>query len=111
VRPIDPIRDTLYITSNRVDDFYCEPYDRLFEPDLLGKIITSGPDLARITMSEALFRNEATTLHEMFDWFFGVSVLFIIVGAQPDLEDGIKVQRRWELESIQGRTFFWNHDR
>jgi hypothetical protein len=112
VRQFDPIRDTLYLTSNRANDFYSEPYDRLFGPDLRDKNILSGPGLLeRIAMPEALFRNEATTLHEIFEWFSGVSVLFIIVGAQPDLEDGMKAQRRWELESIQGRTFSWNHDR
>jgi len=41
-------------------------------------------------------------------------VLFIIVDTQPDLQSAdndMKVQRRWELESIQGEAFFWNNDR
>lgn len=41
-------------------------------------------------------------------------MLFIIVDTQPDLQsadNNMKVQRRWELESIQGEAFFWNNDR
>ena len=41
-------------------------------------------------------------------------MLVIIVDTQPDLQSAdndIKIQRRWELESIQGKAFFWNNDR
>ena len=47
-------------------------------------------------------------------YFSQLEVLFIIVDTQPDLQstdNEMKVQRRWELESMQGEAFVWNHDR
>lgn len=40
-------------------------------------------------------------------------MLYIIVDAQPDSQhanNDMKVQRRWELESRQGGSLFWNHE-
>lgn len=47
-------------------------------------------------------------------FYIRVEVLYIIVDTQPDLQsvdNHMKVQRRWELESIQGAVFLWNNDR
>ena len=41
-------------------------------------------------------------------------MLFIILDTQPDLQstaNDIKVQRRWELESMQEEAYFWNNER
>lgn len=117
VRPFDPVRDVLYIALDKFDDFCFEAYDRQAQPDLLAQIVDVIPDLNRIAVPEALLlRSEAAALlPDMFEWFFRLAALFIIVDAQPDFEDddGTNVPRRWELESSTQRTafFFWNHDR
>ena len=114
VRPFDPVYDALYIAFDKWNDFCCEPYDRLFQSDLFGQIVNvTGPDLTRIAVPEALLRSEVATLSEIFEWFFRLAVIFIIVDAQPhlQLENDNMVHRRRELESTQGRAFFWKDDR
>lgn len=114
VRPFDPMRDALYIALDKWNDFLCEPDDRQFQPDLFGQLVDIKPDLTRIAVPEALLRSEIITLPEMFRYFFHLKVLFIIVDAQSDLQSAdndMKVQRRWEFESTQGRAFFWNDNR
>ncbi|PNY23531.1 Uncharacterized protein TCAP_06526 [Tolypocladium capitatum] len=110
-RPFDPVHDALYVALDKFNDFCCEPYDRLFQPDLVDQGVSSSPDVTRIAIPEALLRSEDTTLHQVTEWFPRLAVIFIVVDAQPDLEDdGTKVQRRWELEGTEGRAFVRNHD-
>ena len=114
VRPFDPMRDALYVALDKWDDFLLEPHDRQFQPDLFEQLVTIEPDLTRIAVPEALLRSNVTTLSSMFQYFYLLKVLFIIVDAQPDLQSAdndMKVQRRWEFESTQGGAFFWNDDR
>jgi len=114
VRSFDPWRDALYIPLDKWDDFLCESVDRQFQSDLYGEIVDIEPHLTRIAMPEALFRSEVAILPEIFHYYFHLEVLLIVVDAQPDLQstdNDVKVQRRWEFESTQGRAFFWDHDR
>ena len=114
VRPFDPMRDALYVALDKWDDFLWEPDDRQFQPDLFEQLVDIKSNLTRIAVPEALLRSEVATLPEMFRYFFHLKVLFIIVGAQPDLQtadNDTRVQRRWEFESTQGGAFFWNDDR
>jgi hypothetical protein len=112
VRQFDPSRDVLYIAPDRWFDFCNEAYDRLFEPDLLGRAVSHGTDITRIAVPEVFVWSRADELSDIFDWFSAVSLLLIIVDAQPELLSGVEdvVQRRWEVESIQGKAFSWNHD-
>jgi len=111
VRPFDPMRDALYITLDKWDDFLREPDDRLFQPDLFEQPVGIESDLTRIAVPEALLRSEVATLPEMFQYFFNLKVLFIIVDGSAVRDSDVKVQRRWEFESTQGRAFFWADDR
>ena len=114
VRPFDPSCDALYIALDKWDDFLCEPDDRRFQPDLFEQLVDIKPDLTRIAVPEALLRSEVATLPEMFQYFFHLEVLFVVVDAQPDLQaadNDMKVQRRWEFERTQGGVFFWDDDR
>ncbi|KND89057.1 hypothetical protein TOPH_06261 [Tolypocladium ophioglossoides CBS 100239] len=110
-RPFDPVRDALYIAPDKLNDFCLELYDRMSEPDISELIVSIGPDLTRFAMPEALLWSERNMMPQIFEFFSRLAKLFIIVDAQPDFEDNdIKVQRRWELESTQGRAFVWNHE-
>ena len=108
------MRDALYVALDKWDDFLHEPDNRRFQSDLFEQLVNIESDLKRIAVPEALLRSEITTLSEMFQNFFNLKVLFIIVNAQPDLQpvdNDMKVQRRWKFESTQGGAFFWNNDR
>lgn len=99
-RLFDDEQDTLYVAPNKFDDFVCEPWDRAFEPDLLGRMITSGPSVRRIAVLESLFQTMILGIDEVFHQYGGVQVIFIIVNAHDDM----KVQQRWELENTQGKA-------
>lgn len=102
VRPFDPMRDTLYVTLDKWYDFLCKPNDQQFKPDLFEQLVNFKSDLTRMAVPEALLPSNVTLLSEMFQYFFNLKVLIIIVDAQPDLQSAdndVKVQRRWEFES------------
>lgn len=114
VHPFDPMHDALYIALDKWDDFLCEPNDRLSEPDLIQQLVDIKSDLTHIAVPEALLRSEVASLPEMFQYYFQLKVLFIVADAQPDLQSAdneVKVQQRWEFESTQGGSFFWDYDR
>lgn len=114
-RSFDPMRDALYIPLEEWENCLAEPYDRMFEPDLINRNVDFIPDVKRIAVSEALLRREAAALGEMFHHFFWLKVLFIVIDPQPDLQpvssDGMEVQQRWEFVSIGGGAFVWDEDR
>ena len=85
VHPFDRMRDALYISLDKWDDFLYEPEYLQYQPDLVERRIQIQSNLTRITVPEALLRSEVATLPEMFRSFFNVKVLFIVVAAQPDL--------------------------
>lgn len=112
VRSFDPMYDTLYLALDRWNDFCFEPDGRLFEPDLLGQMVHhKGQTIPRIAVPEALLPSEAAALSEILESYFYPAVLFIIIGAQPDMQlnDEDTRMRRWELGSTRGRAFFWNN--
>lgn len=108
LRPFDPMHDALYVALDKWDDFLREPVDRTFEADLFEKLIDLGPDLQCIAVPEALLRNEevVATLSEMFQCFFRLKVLLIVVDPQPDPQS-----MWWKFESTQRGAFFWNNNR
>ena len=117
VRSFDPMRDALHVSLDKWDDFLSEPDDRLFEPDLSGQLVDIKSDIRRIAVPEALLRNELTSvawLADIFQYFFNVNVLFVVVDPQPDLQstdDDPRVQQRWEFEKTQGAAFIWDDER
>ena len=111
VRPFDPSYDAIYVPLDRWHDFDREPHERLWQPDLHGKLVNMGPNLWRIAVPEALLQSGGDSLSDILDSYFSLRALFVVAGAQPDFAvdgDGIKVLRRWELENTQGRGLFWN---
>ena len=114
VRPLDPMRDALYVALDKWDDFLCEPDDRLSQPDLHEQLVGIKSELTRIAVPAALLRSEVASLPEMFRHLLNLKVLLIVVDPQPDLQsahDDVEVQHWWDFESIQGGAFFWNNDR
>lgn len=121
VRPFDITRDTIFIRYNRLGDFCAEPSNRLFEPDLLDRMVSSYPEFRCIAVHELLLQREhaCQMLPGIFEWHSNIEVLYIILGAESTIleeegedEDSSKVQRqRWELDkSIQGTAFVWNSE-
>lgn len=92
--PFAPMRDALYVALDKWFDFLCEPDARRFEPDLFEPLVDLKSDLTRVALPEALLRtkvtksllwNKVTSLSKMFQYFFNLKLLFIVVNAQPDL--------------------------
>ncbi|KAI9777874.1 MAG: hypothetical protein M1835_005119 [Candelina submexicana] len=113
-RPFNTTLDALYIPPDKWDEFLREPDDQLFHPDILDQLVTTVTHITRIAVPEALLRNEGTILSEMFQNYFNVKELFVVVDAQPDLQsvdNVLKLQPPWEFESTQGGAFIWNNDR
>ncbi|KAK7433058.1 hypothetical protein QQZ08_000531 [Neonectria magnoliae] len=110
-RPFDSMRDTLYIADSEFSDFCTEGSERLFEPDLVGLLVSSGPNLRRLAVSQGLLKSDAASLNDIFDWFGVIAVVFVIIDRQPRFVlDDMQVQSRWELDSTKGRGFAWDLD-
>lgn len=112
VHRFDPVRDGLYVALDKWYKFCCEAYDRLFQPDLLDKNVSSDSDIRHIAAPETLVWSGINEIPEMFDWLTGVTVLFIIVEPQHklQLEAEQAVQRRLKMAAVPERAFCWNHD-
>lgn len=114
VRPFDPSSDTLYVPLESYDDFFREPHDRQFEPDLLYKSVNCpGVAFERIAVPEPVIHNEGDPLPEFFEWYDRLKRLFIIVNAPSDLQPentgaDTRLQQRWELDETQGPAYYWN---
>lgn len=115
VRPFDLMRDALYVALDEWDDFLLEPDDRFFQPDLFDQLVNTKSNLTRIAVPIALLRSDVTSIPEVFRHLLNLKVLLIIVDPQLDLQSAddndVKVQHRWDFESIEGGAFFWNDDR
>lgn len=108
-RSFDSSRDTLFIEADKLNDFYCEPYDRLFEPDLADLMVSSGPTVTRLAVPEPVFRSEGGSLTEIFQWHSGVVVVLVVVGMQPRWEcNSLQVQRRWEVKGVPDYRLSWD---
>ena len=45
--------------------------------------------------------------------FYMITTVFIVLDAPLDLlpvNTGMRIQPRWEVKSVEGAAFFWNHD-
>ena len=114
VRPFDPTGDALYVSLEQWSKFLYEPDDRLFQPDLFGRLVDCRSDLTRVAVPAALLQSEAATLPQMFRYRRNLKALLIVVDPQPDprsTDDDVIVQYRWDIESVRGGAFFWNDDR
>lgn len=104
-RLFDNEQDTLYVALNNFGDFFIEPYNRLAEPDLFGRTVGSGASLRRIAVPAALFERMGGALEELFEWFRGIEVIFVIVNAHR----GVEAQQKWETENTQGKALFYDY--
>ncbi|MCJ1436609.1 hypothetical protein MMC27_005989 [Xylographa pallens] len=110
----NPTRDVLYVALDRWDEFFREPDNRCFQPDLVGQTLDiTTANVTRIAVSETLFQKEVAgeLAYILAQWYSQLEELFIIVDPQPDMQFAdidMKAQQRWELQSLQSKTFFWN---
>ena len=115
VRPFDPLRDALYVASDKWDDFVHEVDDRTSEPDLYEQLVDVRSEVECIAIPQVLLEREKETLCEIFQNFGSVRVVFIVVGQEPksaSTNSGMKLQRRWELEGGQdAAALCWNPDK
>ncbi|KAE8307037.1 hypothetical protein BDV41DRAFT_71960 [Aspergillus transmontanensis] len=112
IRPFDPEHDTLYISLDTWRDFSNEPCE-LLDPRYGSTHSNCAlPTFSRVAMPEELFQYDIS-LFDVFLFYLNLEKAFVIFNAQSDIqpeENGLKVQRRWELQGTQGPTLFWNGD-
>ncbi|KAI0460072.1 hypothetical protein F5B21DRAFT_453137 [Xylaria acuta] len=111
LRSFDPDLDVVYVSPRQWEHFLSEPIDRGFEPDLVGKNIDVRPGLERIGLSEALIPDAKDSLSELFDYYYDLRTLYIIMDAPSDLylsstENEATHGLIWELDSLQ-RVASW----
>ena len=114
VRSHEPQQDALYIAHDKWDEFLCEVDDRQAQPDLIEKLVDIKPDLAHIAVPETLLRSEASSLFELFQYYFSLKSLLVVIDAQPDVQStdiDVEVQPRWEFKSTLGDAVCWNPER
>ncbi|RTE80615.1 hypothetical protein BHE90_004846 [Fusarium euwallaceae] len=101
MRPFDPQRDTIYVETSQIEDFYNAPWERMFEDDLANRMISSNLRPKNVAISEMAIRNnEIKPLALAMNNY--ASHIFVIIGEQPDFE-GL-----WEVDDSRGRSVFWN---
>lgn len=112
-RWFDKERDTLYIPSCSAD-FIIEPQDRPFEPDLIGKTLSSGfHNITKIAFPASILTVDPVQIAEMLP-LYAVDIVYLITGpSQPAWHnspvDG-KVSQRWEFEEQpRGKALIWNN--
>lgn len=105
-RLFDKEQDTLYVALSNFADFFVEPYNRMAEPDLFGRIVGSGPSLRHIAVPEALLQRMPGALEEIFEWFRGIEVIFIVVGAYHSIHQ----KDRWEIQSRRGKALLYTQE-
>ncbi|KAJ3541799.1 hypothetical protein NM208_g2437 [Fusarium decemcellulare] len=104
LRKFDISRDVLFIALDKMIDIELDPVNRMEQPDLEGRSVTTHPNIRHFAIPEAAFRSDDSLRHLM-DWYCGLNVLFVLVGAQPDFEG------QWELDTRRGKSFIWDHER
>lgn len=105
--------DALYIGLDQWNKFCAEPYDRLGKPDLLNQHVTTSSRLRRLAIPEALFWKEIRDITDIFDWFWNIEALYIIMDTPKDLDsnlDAFKIQPRWELDTTQFGRFVYKRE-
>ncbi|KAJ4263513.1 hypothetical protein NW762_006332 [Fusarium torreyae] len=100
IRRLNPEFDALYLPMEKMLDFDMEPVDRMFEPDLIERMLSEITYLRRFAMPEDFFRTEEPLPDAWGS--FGIRVLYVIVGTQPDMKG------QWEIEEREGRAIIWN---
>jgi hypothetical protein len=101
MRLFDPQLDIIYVEISQITDFYMAPHERMFEDDLIGRMISSSIRPKRLAISEMAFRSDDVK-PDILSAHNYASHLFVIVGEQPDFE-GL-----WEVDSSRGKSVFWN---
>jgi hypothetical protein len=85
------MRNALYVPLNKWEDFLCDPIDRTFQPDFKEQHFGTRTELKRLAVPKELLWSEhlAATLAEVFQYFFMIKELLIIIKGQLDLQSAV----------------------
>ncbi|KAL3444168.1 hypothetical protein BJX65DRAFT_311134 [Aspergillus insuetus] len=118
--------DTLYVSRTQWHDFICEPLERPFEEDLVERHLgCPGPVFSRLAIDDWVLCNEADCLIELFDYYYTIWTVFVIVEfrseggvgsegeskSEAEHDPLAENQTQWrEIESSPtlGPTFYWD---
>ncbi|KAI1338266.1 hypothetical protein F5Y15DRAFT_137258 [Xylariaceae sp. FL0016] len=105
-RPMSAAHDALYVPQELWEPFLVEVGNRLFEPDLIDKMVSLSTSLAHLAIAEALLLAEAANIHEIFYVWPNIQVLLVVLGTQPIAEDGVS----WGFRETGYESLFWKKD-
>lgn len=111
VRHFIPLQDTLYVPPERYDEFCCEPYDRVFEPDLVGQTLShGGREVPNVAIPEHLFWLIGTPFEEVFLQWYCPAVLLVVMNAHADTGPYDKCGKllEWRLKNTRTRSLIWS---
>ncbi|KAL3486901.1 hypothetical protein BJX62DRAFT_214557, partial [Aspergillus germanicus] len=126
LRPFNADTDTLYVSRGQWNDFICEPLERPFEEDLVERHLgCPGPAFSRLAIDDWLLCRDTNCLAEMFEYYYTIVTVFIIVEFRS--EDGVGGESKSEAEAeavtgnpaqwrqiessnVLGPTFYWDEE-
>lgn len=117
VRPFHPELDILYVAQEDWDSLLREPLERPWELEMLrDKQYSDRCEVYQMAVPEALLwrrdSSDCFALHEVFDSFSGLKVLYVVRDPQPDFAPSCSgtcdASWRWEVHAVGGREMTWN---
>lgn len=116
VRPFQPDLDILYIPLEDWDSLLREPQERPWELETLrDKQYSDRCEVYRMAIPEALLRQDRSNsfaLHELFDSFSELEMLYVVQDPQPhfafSLSRTCDAPRRSEVGALEGLEMIWN---
>ncbi|EPE36558.1 hypothetical protein GLAREA_08721 [Glarea lozoyensis ATCC 20868] len=117
-KEFNPVKDVLFMPYDQWEKFACEGVNRGFANDALGRYLHSGVStIMNLALPVELFQSSTGIILElgevMEQWYQHLQVLYLIIDPPSDLRpvnDGMKIQPRWNLKDSEGGSFIWNYE-
>ncbi|KAM0312740.1 hypothetical protein ACHAO8_006021 [Botrytis cinerea] len=112
--PFSPIRDILYVSANRWDDLFDEPYQRSIKDDMIGLNHGIFNEVKRLAVPKSMLGVffAMDTFNELSD-YYSIEELYFVMNTPLGLcsvDDGSNVQSGRERENLPSWVFLSDSD-
>lgn len=112
--PFNPIRDILYVSADRWDDLFVEPYQRSINDDMIGLNHGIFNEVKRLAVPKSMLGVyfAMASFNELSD-YYSIEALYVVTNTPLGLcsaDDGSNVQSRWERENLPSWVFLSDSD-
>jgi hypothetical protein len=108
VRGWNPMNDILYVDLGQLEPLIFDVTKRFSEGNIDGPV-TVETHVKHLAVSPALLQI-AHHFIKVFDWFTSVTVLYVIIGEQPDPLSATYATRPWELVDAEQGAFVYDNE-